>query len=137
MLRLIRHTILQLLFIGLWVAMVYWQLKNGNTFIAVVVVLLVVTIFLINVFPQSRLGHFAVTHELALAPLDDETPRQYQLRLAKWWVLGSVALPLGHGVNVIFNGCNEVAFLLSFVGYIFGIACALKLIGCLIRAARL
>jgi len=113
------------------------MLYQGNTVIAVLLMLPLIAIALAFLNPGAGPGHYALTEEFGPIRKPEDTPKQYQLRLAKWWAIGSSALPIGHAFGVVFNASNEIFFLITLIGYIFGIACLIKLIGCLLNAVRL
>ena len=113
-----------------------YHLHAGNTIQAFLWALPVTAIILSFVFPGAGPGYFALTHDFGPVHEEEETERQYHLKMAKWWFVGSLAFPLAMSLAYIFE--NHQGFMVAsiFTGFLIGVPCFLKCLGSLFNAAR-
>jgi hypothetical protein len=112
------------------------HLYQGNTIQAFFWALPVVAIILAFLFPGAGPGHFALTHEFGPVPAEDETERQYHLKMAKWWFCSSLVLPVAISLAYAFEKYEGFVVATLFAGFLLGVPCFLKGIGSLFNAAR-
>jgi len=111
-------------------------LSGGNTWAALFASLPFIAFILLIISPRDGPGHFAFTHEIVPIGESEETERQYHLKMAKWWFVGSLSFPLCIALAFLFSKYEGFAVVTMFVGIMLGIPCFLKLLGSLIQAVR-
>ena len=125
-----------LLFLLLGPGAVIAHLYQGSTVVAFFWSLPTIAIILAFLFPGVGPGHFALTHEFGPTQEDGESERHYHLKMAKWWFLGSLILPLSVLAAYVFQPPDEYVALGFLIGILLGIPCFLKFLGGLFNAAR-
>ena len=89
------------------------------------------------VFPGWGPGFFAFTYEFGPVQKTNESERQYHLRMARYWFLGSLVFPATIALAYVFEKkYQEVVIAGVFAGFLIGVSCFLKGIGSLYHAGR-
>lgn len=115
---------------------VLYNLYQGNAIQATLWSLPLLAIILAIIFPGAGPGHFAVTYQFGPVRQEGETERQYHLKMAKCWFLGSLTIPLGVFSVYLFESVNSFVVFGIFAGFLFGVPCFLKGLASLFQAAR-
>ena len=109
---------------------------QGNIWAATFASLPFVAFIFLIISPFRGPGHFAFTSEIGPTQEEEETDRQYHLKMAKWWLLGSMAFPFCIALSFLFSKYEGFAVVTMFVGIMLGIPCFLKFLGSLFQAIR-
>ena len=128
--------LINLIVIATWCYMVWLQIAKENYLIATMIALPLPALFLFLLFPLSGFGHFAFTSAFGPVQRENESKKKFLFRLSKWWAFGATVFPVSHVLSQLLPLEHAAIFLPILIGYIFGIACFIKLIGCLYKAIR-
>ena len=130
----VKQIVAVVLFLILGPGAVFVHLYRGDSLVAFLWSLPVVAIILAFLFPGVGPGHFALTHEFGPKREENESERQYHLKMAKWWALGALSLPLSLFLIFLYEKYMGFVVTMVFLGFLFGIPCILKCIGSLYKA---
>jgi hypothetical protein len=111
-------------------------LNQGNAWAATFASLPFIAFVFFVVSPHRGPGHFAFTREIGPVEQEEETEKQYHMKMAKWWFAGSLSFPVCIAIAFSFSKYEGFAVAAMFVGIILGIPCFLKLLGSLFHAIR-
>ena len=120
-----------------WRYLTYRFIDKGNTWAAIFALIPFIAFVLYLISPNKGPGSFAFRAELGPdIKKEEESSKQYHLRMAKWWFLGSLTFPLSILIVYTFNGQMGITVPFSFLGILFGIASFFKGIGSLLYAKK-
>ncbi|WP_045856746.1 hypothetical protein [Teredinibacter purpureus] len=119
-----------------WGALSVWYLYQGNVFSASLACLPFIAFIFFIISPHSGPGNFAFTKQMGPVREEDETERQYHLKMAKWWLYGFTTAPLSYLMIFFFEQYVGLVVVFALLGTVFGIACLLKFVGSLYNAVR-
>ena len=129
-------SLINVIVIAAWCYMFWLQIVRENYLIATMIALPLTAIFLFLVFPLSGFSHFAFTAEFGPVQRENESQKEFLYRLSKWWAAGAVVFPISHILSKLLPIDHAAIFIPILIGYLFGMACFIKLIGCLYKAIR-
>ena len=132
----LRDILFLILMIICWGGLTFSFIKDGNVWAAFFASLPFIAYILVTISPRSGPGFFAFTYPLGPKEEVEESERQYHLKMAKWWLIGFLTLPIGLLLPFCFNVDESFMLIAMFIGVIFGIPCFIKLLGSLYHASR-
>jgi hypothetical protein len=119
-----------------WGGLTFNFIKEGNAWGAFFASLPFIAFVLFVLFPGRGPGFFAFAQKFGPAQKNDETERQYHLKMAKLWFIGALIFPVTYALAYVFEKYQGFVIVSVFAGILLGIPCFLKGIGSLYSAGK-